>query len=287
MPRVRNSTFKRLRQFYKGGLLQKFILKYILFRPQCDFIWDFWDYGQVDLRTGKTAEGSMSSEMATVQRVGNRLISAARFVYVLVQCYRLLFSPTNIILLCKSTCLTMSTIITIFITEHRLHVKDVLMASSSLAMGEVVKLKDRDVTVVRLYTGVAGSRDALYVIADQPSTLDTFWWSLQKMAIQLTTKKVVQDVPITRRDTSEMTATEAAILPKLSPGQCVVPRHELQSAHDDMLATSLRVLERRWNFFMFVNTALMRHNFVISLTRQSWLIKFQKCVLLEQYIPVS
>lgn len=161
-----------------------------------------------------------------------------------------IFSP-----LCKMILSTFSMVFTyyFFLSERRLHVKDVLMASSALAMGEVVKFEDRDVTVVRLYTGLAGSRDALYVVTDQPSAWETFWWTLQNMAMQITTKEVTQDPSCVERIPLEMNATEAATsLLQLSPGQCVVPRHELQAAHDDVLAASLRVLERNWNLFMFV-----------------------------------
>jgi len=140
-----------------------------------------------------------------------------------------------------------------FLSERRLHVKDVLMASSALNMGEVVKFEDRGVTVVRLYAGLAGSRDALYVVTDQPSTWESFWWTLQNMAMQITTKKVTQDPSCVERSPLEVNAPEVANSLQLSPGQCVVPRHKLQAAHDDVLAASLRVLERNWNLFMFVN----------------------------------
>lgn len=132
--------------------------------------------------------------------------------------------------------------------DHSHHVKDVLLSTSALAASETVKWKGKEVTVVRLGSGEEGTRDALYVITGAPSELVDASRS-QLHTTKLIKKEAVQETPAAGTATARTTAALA-----LQPGQCVVARRELLSAEDDTLAESLRILERRWTFFMCAAT---------------------------------
>jgi hypothetical protein len=101
------------------------------------------------------------------------------------------------------------------------------------------------VTVVRLSSGDAGSRGALYVVTGAPTGwVGAFWVSSSKLKEVAMGKDVLHE--------TLPTGTTAVL--ELQPGQCVVARHELRTAEDDSLDESLRILERRWTFFMCAAT---------------------------------
>jgi len=102
------------------------------------------------------------------------------------------------------------------------------MCISALSIGETVHWKGQEVTVVGrscTESGSADSRDALYVVSgSSPKTVD--------------------------RPTSSDVTTEVKTPEPPPSGTCVVPRRELLTKSDQQLTESLRILERRWTFYM-------------------------------------
>lgn len=126
---------------------------------------------------------------------------------------------------------------------HRHHVKDVLLSTSALSVGDKVKWKDQEVTVLRQGGGQAGTRDALYVVSGPPSK------AAAVNAKRSGASKQTTAPPLPSNTSTSVVSTEKT-RELSSSGQCVVPRRELLAECDEQLAESLCILERRWTFYM-------------------------------------